>query len=90
MLTHLDINKMVMKEQAVRGLPMALSALTRIEDLSMCSILGEPQTITQAYITNKMADALIELKTLRTLDLSKNKFHPETLDHLLSRCPLLP
>ena len=31
----------------------------------------------------------MDLKTLKCLDLSKNKFHSETQDHLLSKLPVL-
>lgn len=34
-------------------------------------------------------DSLVDLKTLKCLDLSKNKFHSETHDHLLAKLPNL-
>ena len=40
--------------------------------------------------TNQLADALVSLRSLKCLDISKNKFHPKTLDHLLSNLHKLP
>ena len=42
-----------------------------------------------AYITNMVVDSVAALRQLKCLDLSKNKFHPETLNHLLAKMPSL-
>mmetsp|Transcript_1008 Transcript_1008/g.662 ORF Transcript_1008/g.662 Transcript_1008/m.662 type:complete len:134 (+) Transcript_1008:581-982(+) len=38
---------------------------------------------------NLLVDSLVSLNTIRCLDVSKNKFHPETVSHLLRRLPSL-
>ena len=55
----------------------------------MCSILADNQTVNSGFTTNQVIDSLVELRTLKCLDLSKNRFHSETTDHLLSKLPNL-
>lgn len=53
----------------------------------MCSVFTEeqtPRTTTQTCLT---IDALCALRTLKALDLSKNKLSSPTLLHLLAKLP---
>lgn len=74
---------MKFKNQQIKGLAQALRKLRQIDELAMCSILADSQTVNSGFTTNQVIDSLVDLKTLKCLDLSKNKFHSETQEHLL-------
>ena len=88
--THLDFSRMKFKgNQEIKSLAHALRKLRQIEELALCGILADNQTVNSAFTTNQIVDSLVDLKTLKCLDLSKNKFHSETHDHLLAKLPNL-
>ena len=56
----------------------------------MCDILADVQGKGNSHQTNQLCDAIVNLRSLRCLDISKNKFYTQTLDHLLTTIHKLP
>lgn len=52
--THMDFSQIKFKDEMLNRLPESLLCLKSVEELSMCSILGEPQNVSNAEATNKV------------------------------------
>jgi hypothetical protein len=52
-------------------------------------VLAEEQRGDNCYLTNRFFDSVLSLKSIRSLDLSKNKFYPDSLTFIFKKLPSL-
>ena len=52
-------------------------------------MLAEEQRGDNCYLANRFFDSVLSLKSIRSLDLSKNKFYPDSLTFIFKKLPTL-
>ena len=69
-------------------LATAMRTLANVEELALCEIFADASA-SPAHIArvNSVFDSIKRLSNLKAIDLSKNKLHKTTLDHLLVSLP---